>query len=264
MVEKLFSSSTEKARLFGIKGISVAGEQWIGKKVGKVEDDFYREEAKRQSDIQNREVKDGLIFPYLLDYDGFSIPLPIIVTLIKANEARNLFTEHEDLKRTIDSGIVNDAIWAVGDESGNLIHAINKTDPNRNHGDVQRLGEFFSQQEGRYFYSVGSTASVNSETGNIDLTLGVLRVGKIKPHTISEFNEIFGVHLKAKGAFNLDFVLKESLLEKPENFKASEQKVKFTNAGMEYGEPTIWSPHYFPQAPVQLQFAAHGIPRNLL
>lgn len=264
MTEKLFSSSPEKARLFGIKGISSVDSNLISRRIGKVEDDFYREEAIRQSMLQGKLVSDGLIFPYMLNYDGLSIPLPVMVTLIKANEARNIIFSDQDLKKSIDNGIVNDAIWAVGDDNGFLTDAINKTDPNRNHGDIQRLGDFFTQQEGRYLYSVGSTATVNSETGNINISLGLLRVGRIRSHSTLEFNEIFGPHLKKSGAFNLDFVLRESLLEKSEGFIVSEQKVKFANAGLEYGEPTIWNSYYLPEAPVELQFAAHGIPRNLI
>lgn len=264
MVEALFSSSKEKARLFRIKGISVVNKRWVKKRIGVVENNFYREESKRQSLIQGKEVHDGLIFPYLLDYDGFTIPLPIMVTIIKANEARNIIKDNKKLQKSIDSGIVNDAIWAVGDEAGNLTDAINKTDPNNHEGDVKRLGDFFTQREGRYLYSVGSTATVNSETGNIDIRLGLLRVGRIRPHSTLEFNEIFGPHLRKSKAFNLGFVLRESLLEKSEGFRATEQKVMFTNTGVEYGKPSIWNLYYLPEAPVELQFAAHGIPRNLL
>ena len=113
--EILFSASQDKARLLGIETADKAKLS----RIGEVEDDFYRKEGVRQSELQRKDVPDGLIFPYNLDYGGFKIPLPVAVTIIKANEVRNLISEDPDYGLEFDFGIVNDAIWAIGDEHGN-------------------------------------------------------------------------------------------------------------------------------------------------
>ena len=257
----LFSASKEKERLFRL---ATAPQDKV-RRIGKVENDFYAQEAVRQSDLQERDVPDGLIFPYKLDYNGFKLPLPVAVTLIKANEARNSVAEDLGFNETFDFGIVNDAIWAIGDGKGNLEEVINKTDPYKNHdedkrGDVQRLANFFSSQGGRYFYSVGSTARVDAKEGAIEMTIGSLRVGRIKPLAVEEFLEIFGVDLRTRGAFSLDFVLDEGFLNVPKRFVRTVQLVEITKNGAVFsGRTETLIPNKI-QSIRKMQRAAHGIP----
>jgi len=260
MVERLVSNSGLKEKLFRAVGIPTYQDTVLRKRLEEVEERFYKEGAVEVSRASGIIRVDGLIFPYNVGSKDTFLPLPVAVTIVKAAELRSAVDEDPELKRECNGLFVNDAVWAVGNNINDIESAINKTDPTRNHGDVERLADFFTTTHGKTLYSVGSTGRLDVQTGVIDVSLGILTVGRIKDHTREDFMTIFGNPLRERRGFNLDFVLHESLLDLRDRFLVTQQKVVVSNEGIDFKTSRSWFEDYIPENLTVLQLASHGVP----
>ena len=262
---RVVTNSSTKQELFRWFGMGSLDDSRVLVSLTSAEDQFYTmsiqenvvQEIARAHDI---ELRDGLIFPYDLGINGQFSPLPLLVTLTKANELRNIVLADEEMRDKYDQLLVNDAVWGIGDEHGKIKVAINKTDPNRNGDDVKRLAELFETSAGSFLYSIGSTVVLDIDEGSFDGVFGTLRVGRIKNHNGTDFIKVFGNDLKENGAFNLDFVMHDGFIETASPFLVTYQEID------ENGLSAKRTFHeYFFDDPdgermTRLKLAAHGIP----
>ncbi len=188
-------------------GGKVLEDERVADRVYEVEEQFYQQFA------EENDLEDGLIVPYMINHESGAIPLPKAVALAKVSAITSFLEEHPEFRR-LGRIVVNDSIWAVGPKDGQIAMAINKTDPNKNSGDVERLTEFFHDQ-GRQraeLYSVGCNAVIDAKSGKYRLSDGELRIGQLAYRQKDELSDIFSTHLKIHKAFDLQFILEEGLV----------------------------------------------------
>lgn len=262
---KLVSNSPTKQELFRWFGMKSIDDSRVLVSLSESENQFYSDSL-REDTIQELarahdiDLSDGLIFPYDLRINGQYSPLPLLVTLVKANQLRNTVLADEEMKGRYQELFVNDAVWAIGDEYGKIKVAINKTDPNRNHGDVERMAERFESSVGSYLYSVGSTIVLDVSSGKLKGILGNLRIGRIKEHEKADFIKIFGEDLKEFGAFNLGFVMHDDLIETTNPFRVAYQELSENGLTPIRTFQEFFVDDRYGEGITRLKLAAHGIP----
>lgn len=202
----LASNSRVKQSLAEEMGGRVVRDESLLEKIQRAEDDFY------EKLVDGLGLPDGLIVPYFIPYGEGRAALPVVVAKVKAEAVKQFMRENPSRidAKTI---VVNDSLWAVSNERGALSVAINKTDPERNSGDVERLSSFFVSVSGKDLYSVGCNSIIETVDGYSSIRIDALRVGIVRQMDQSESQQILSRNLKESGAFDLRFVLDGGLIE---------------------------------------------------
>ncbi len=188
-------------------------DELLLKEIYEAEENFYAEIEEELG------LKDGLIVPFRVPYKGEELPVPYAVSLEKAEAVKDFLRNNPEPMRTVPI-LVNDSVWVIGDKKGTLHTSINKTDPKKNGGDVERLSSFFFAHPGFNLYSTGYNISIDPQTHEAQHGYGMLQVGRLAPNSLEKIIEILRDDLPKTGAFDLSFVLGKGLVEPPREFTA--------------------------------------------